>query len=68
MDVLNEIVFEVVKEKDRKSRFTTPVDAPLGEAYEVAGMCMDEVVRLITAHNEKRKEANEASKEKPKEE
>ena len=53
MDVLNEIVFEVVKEEDRKYRFTIPVDAPLGEAYEVAGGFMNEIVRLIKEHNEK---------------
>lgn len=51
MQFKNEITLEITKE-DRNYRITMPSNAPLGEAYIVAGNFMDEIVRLINEHAE----------------
>ncbi|NGX36860.1 MAG: hypothetical protein K1000chlam2_00005 [Chlamydiae bacterium] len=65
MKAKNDIVLEVEKE-DRIYRFSMPVSAPLGEAYEVVGAFMDEIVRLINEHHEKNKKTKDEKKDKSK--
>lgn len=65
MQFKNEITLEVTKDDERKYRITMPSNAPLGEAYLVAGHFMDEIVRLINEHAEqvKKSEGSEAKEE-----
>lgn len=53
MKAVNEIVLEVEKE-ERMYRMSMSSGAPLGEAYEAVGQFMDEIIRLINEHTEKR--------------
>lgn len=54
MEAKNIISFEFKKE-DRIYRFELPYGAPLGEAYEVCSLVLDEIVRQIKEHAEKRR-------------
>lgn len=62
MEAQNVLVFEIKKE-DRKYRLELPVNAPLGEAYTVAGMFLDKFVSLINEHATKRNEELEKQEE-----
>ena len=53
LEAKNKVVFEIEKE-ERKYHFMVAEGAPLGEVYMVLGEMLDEVVRLINEHAEKR--------------
>lgn len=61
MKARNEIVLEFVGE-DRVYRMSMPNDAPLAEAYAATGAFMDEIIRLIKDHAEKRPSIEQAEK------
>lgn len=68
MEFKNTIVLEIQKE-ERVYRMEMPAGAPLGEAYQCAGMMLDRLVELINEHSQKRKEEENAKKnESPEEE
>ena len=54
-----------IEKEERVYRFELPLHANLGEAYQVAGEFLDELVSLINKHAESTKKAPE--EEKPKE-
>jgi len=56
MDIKNKLVFKH-KIEDRSYNMVMEANSPLGEAYQAAGAFMDEVVRLINEHAQKRREA-----------
>ena len=60
MDILNRIQFEVKKE-DRVYSFQIPMNAPLGESYQVVLELVDKFVALINENAEKLKPAVESS-------
>jgi hypothetical protein len=55
METKNTIVLEIQKE-GRIYRMEMPTNAPLGEAYTVAGSFLDKLVDLINEHAKKRQE------------
>jgi len=54
MDLSNKIVFESKKE-DRIYRFEIPMNAPLGESYQVVLELVDKFVSLINENAERLK-------------
>ena len=56
MNIKNKLVFEH-KIEDRTYSMVMNMDSPLGEAYQAAGAFMDEVVRLINEHAQKRQDS-----------
>ena len=67
MKAKNEIILEIEKE-DRVYQMSMPINAPLGESYEAAAAFLDEIIRLIKEHADKRiKVELEESEEKPEE-
>jgi len=69
MKAKHEIVLEK-KMEERVYRMSMEAGAPLGEAYESAAAFLDEIVRLIKEHAEKREKVevvDEKPEEKPEE-
>ena len=56
MKVKSKLVFKHEIE-DRSYSMVMDVNAPLGEAYQAAGTFLDEIIRLINEHAQKRVEA-----------
>ncbi len=52
MELKTEVIIEHQKE-DRIYRMSMPANAPLGEAYEAAGLFLEEMVRMINEQAEK---------------
>lgn len=56
MIVKNKLVFEH-KVEDNVYKMEMDTNSPLGQAYQAAGAFLDEIIRLINEHAEKRLEA-----------
>jgi hypothetical protein len=66
MIVNNKLVFEH-KIEERSYSMTMDLNSPLGEAYQAAGIFLDEIIRLINEHAQKRADAEKVDAEKTKE-
>jgi hypothetical protein len=62
MKVKNKLVFKHEIE-DRSYSMVMDANSPLGEAYQAAGAFLDEIIRLINEHAQKRVDAEKKEEE-----